>query len=39
VFADFGSGLQDTGNRTIALPGGKVTVKCSVATQACTVTP
>jgi serine/threonine protein kinase len=39
VWADFGSGLADTGVRTIALPGGKVYANCSKARQECMVTP
>lgn len=37
VRADFGAGLVDTGLRTIATPGGTVSVKC--ADGACTVSP
>jgi serine/threonine protein kinase len=39
VWADFGSGMADTGVRTIALPGGKVYANCSKARQECIVTP
>ena len=39
VWADFGEGLVDTGLRTRAAPGGKVSVKCSAAAERCFVTP
>jgi hypothetical protein len=39
VFADFGSGLEDTGIHTIALPGDKIYANCSVARHSCLVTP
>jgi hypothetical protein len=36
VWADFGSGLADTGVQVVVGPGARVTVRCTVETNTCT---
>jgi hypothetical protein len=39
VWADFGEGLVDTGEKVVAPAGGVVTVTCTVANKACAASP